>query len=353
MFKSLPLAVAVYMLYIKFCTHCVRLPFIRNLQAVFDTCTMSTNLDCSSSSAGVSFDKQQPSLSAAILSSFAQSLFLSSCFGTQRLKDEEANGSALQNSVSSNEYADQPGMHFLNEIGQNKIGQQQEASHTLTTNPLARILNKLQTWNKTIKILIAESGVVSTMYRRGGISTYAQAIRDIWSGTPQTYVILSNTQQTERVELIIADPTIDICSERWTNMNNIVATTTIPANSEHQASQATESEKERQKHLEEENKRLRDEAIKQYSRDCVDALLPGGCLGYLCSEKELPKIRNLMKEKSLKGVESHHVRSFFGESSKDAMPYHTQPSLTSEALGGSNSNLWTTFPISIRFNPLL
>lgn len=174
MFKSLPLAVAVYMLYIKFCTHCVRLPFIRNLQAVFDTCTMSTNLDCSSSSAGVSFDKQQPSLSAAILSSFAQSLFLSSCFGTQRLKDEEANGSAIQNSVSSNEYTDQPGIHFLNEIGQNKIGQQQEASHTLTTNPLARILNKLQTWNKTIKILIAESGVVSTMYRRGGISTYAQ-----------------------------------------------------------------------------------------------------------------------------------------------------------------------------------
>lgn len=107
-------------------------------------------------------------------------------------------------------------------------------------------------------------------------------------------------------------------------MNNIVTTTTIPANSEHQASQATESEKERQKHLEEENKRLRDEAIKQYSRDCVDALLPGGCLGYLCSEKELPEIRNLMKEKSLKGVESHHVRSFFGESSKDAMPHHTQ-----------------------------
>lgn len=97
-------------------------------------------------------------------------------------------------------------------------------------------------------------------------------------------------QQTEKVEFIIADPTIDIYRERKIARNG-------PG--------------------------MRGE-IKQHSCDCVNALLPGGCLGYLCSERELSKIQNFMKKKSLKGIESHYVGSFFGESGKDAMPYHTQ-----------------------------
>lgn len=165
MFKPLLLAVAVYMVYIKFCISLHQLlSSIPNIQAVFDICRMGVDLDCSSSGAGASFDKQKPSLVAAVLPPFGQSLFLYSCFGLQRLKEEKTNIDTLHNSVSSSKYSSQPHMHVPTEAGPEQV-----TSSQTTTGALAQVLKKIPTESPTTKIVIVELDDGPLIYKRGPI----------------------------------------------------------------------------------------------------------------------------------------------------------------------------------------